>query len=51
MAVYDKENKLWQSPNQQLFNNDGRISPGQEILDAISAHGSKVAQVCININL
>lgn len=44
MAVYDRENTLWQSANQKPFD-DGNISPGQQILDAIYAHGSKLAQV------
>lgn len=44
MAIYDKENHLWQSPSQKVFHG-AQISPGQKLLNAISVHGSKVAQV------
>lgn len=43
MAVFDPDNKLWQSPLEQL--SDEEKSPGQLILDAITRHGSKLAQV------
>lgn len=44
MAVYDKKNNLWRSPKEKSFSHDDR-SPGQRLLDVISAHGSKIAQV------
>lgn len=44
MAIFDKKNKLWQSLNNHPFDND-EISPGQRILNVLSTHGSKVAQV------
>lgn len=45
MAAYDKDSKLWQCLIQQPPNDDANKSPGQRILDAMSSHGSKVAQV------
>lgn len=45
MAVFDQQNKLWRSSLQQQSFDDVNISPGQRILDAIAAHGSKIAQV------
>lgn len=47
MAVYDKENMLWRSMEQHPFD-DTEMSLGQRIWDAISVHGSKVAQVFSN---
>lgn len=48
MAVYDEEKKLWQSTTRP-FDDDTEFSPGQRILNAISKHGSKLAQVSQNI--
>lgn len=45
MEIFDEVNKLWQTPNPQQTSDDEEISPGLRILDAITAHGSKLAQV------
>lgn len=46
MAVFDKETSLWRSPiNQQQPHNEIEQSVGQNILEAIAQHGSKLAQV------
>lgn len=47
MATFDKKNNLWRSLNHHPYNN-GEISPGQRILDVLSTHGSKIAQVFLN---
>lgn len=44
MAIFDEKNNLWRSLNQHPFD-DGEKSPGQQILDTLSAQSSKVAQV------
>lgn len=45
MAVFDENSKLWRSSIDQQSYDDIKLSPGQRILDAFTAHGSKVAQV------
>lgn len=45
MEIFDKEKKLWQTQNHQQPSDDEQISPGHRMLDAITAHGSKLAQV------
>lgn len=43
-AIYDAKEKLWTNPEPRSFT-DLKITHGQLILDVLSTHGSKVAQV------
>lgn len=45
MAVFDQETNLWHSSIDQQPVNEVEKSPSQLILDAITSHGSKLAQV------
>lgn len=46
MEFFGKEKKLWQTANydREPLDED-KISPGRRMLDVITAHGSKLAQV------
>lgn len=48
MAIFDTETKLWHTSFEQRMN-DAEKSLGQLILDEMSAHGSKLAQVDFNL--
>lgn len=45
MAKYDELKRQWESLEQPKFNNDPKLSLGQRILDLLSKHGPKLAQV------
>lgn len=45
MAKYDAVKRQWESLEPPKFNNDPKLSLGQRILDLLSKHGPKVAQV------
>lgn len=45
MANYDVVNRQWESLGSKQFNIDQKSSLGQQILDALSKYGPKVAQV------
>lgn len=50
MAEYDGIKRQWKSLEQPKFNNDPKLSLGQRVLDLLSKHGPKVAQVFEHIS-
>lgn len=50
MAKYDAVKRQWESLESPKFNNDPKLSLSHRILDLLSKHGPKVAQVFEHIS-